>query len=666
MKREKTPFVWLKNIIKKLHIWQVILLLLSLGVLFGLIYIIPFATNNDIEGLNSQLSKPTIIYDKNGEVASKVSANKNEGVAFEEIPESLIHAVIAIEDHRFFQHEGVDYQGIGRAFLTNIRAGRIVEGGSTITQQLVKNELLTAEKSYDRKLQEFFIAREVEHQYSKEEILQMYLNRIYFGEGAYGVKKAANKYFAKDLDELSLSESAMLAGLIKAPSAINPYNDKQKAIARKNLVLKQMKQHGYISEEEMNQAINVEMSFKEGEADPMKGKYPYYVDAVLEEAMNRYDLSLDELLTQGYQIYTELDPSMQADIESTYQNDAIFPSTTGERPVQSGMILMDPETGGIRALVGGRGEHTLLGHNRAIHPVGEPGSTMKPIIPYAAAIEAGWENTDMLKDEKLSFGEYAPNNYNNQYLGEVPMYEAVMHSINLPAVWLYNEIGIDRGKKMAEQFGIPKNVLDGGLALALGGTSRPVSPKVMAEAYSVFANGGKKEEAHTIIEIKTQSDEPFVQWESKKETVISEQTANQVTAMLLGVVDYGTGKAAKIDGVEIAGKTGSTQLGIEGLSGTKDQWFVGYTPHLVGAIWVGYDQSDRNHYLTTSSSEGTAPIFKEVMGKVLQGKPIESFNVNKIDDEYKKKQRNKEKKEQRDEIRNWLEDKRNQFFDWFN
>lgn len=644
--RKRTSFIkkfqstWIK-----LHLTQVSILLASTLVLAFLSFVYFSYKDADISALEAGLAQSTVIYDADEEVASKISANKNEGITIDKIPDHMKNAVIAIEDHRFYEHGGIDLKGIGRAFFTNLKAGGIVEGGSTLTQQLTKNALLSAEKTYKRKLEEFFLAIEIEKEYSKDEILQMYLNQVYFGEGAWGIKRAAMKYYAKDVEDLSISEAALLAGLVKAPSAINPYQNEDKAIERRNLVLDRMKEHSFISEKEWEKAKNEKLVFEDGGGDPLKGKYPYYVDVVLEEAINKYNISLDDLLSNGYQIYTELDQDMQGSVEETYKNDQLFPKGTGEQPVQSGAILLDPQNGGIRALAGGRGEHTLLGHNRAVHKVGQPGSTMKPIVPYAAALEAGWEITDELKDERMTFGEdYEPNNYNGQFRGNVPMYEAVKDSLNVPAVWLLDEIGVEKGVDAAKRFGIPEDAINQNLALALGGTNEGVSPLTMAQAYAVFANGGERPEAHSITKIVDKDGETVAEWKGENTRVISKDVADKVTTMLLGVVQHGTGKAAQIPGREVAGKTGSTQMTIEGIDGVKDQWFVGYTPQLVGAVWVGHDMTDAKNYLTTSSSEGTAPIFREIMTEALKNQEAESFNVPQIAGLMEQRQREQQRK----------------------
>ncbi|MEH7126063.1 PBP1A family penicillin-binding protein [Bacillus sp. JJ1773] len=637
MRKKQSIYSKVQKFWKQKHMTQIAILSASTAVLAFLGFFYYYANGANISSLERGLAQSTVIYDLNGEVASKISANKVEGISIKEIPEHMKNAVIAIEDHRFYEHNGVDFTSIGRAFFRNMKAGEIVEGGSTITQQLTKNALLSAEKTYKRKIEEFFLAREIEKQFTKDEILQMYLNEIYFGEGAWGIKRAAMKYFGKDVKDLTISEAALLAGLIKAPSVINPYKNEKAALDRRNIVLAQMKTNGFISENQWKEAKNEQLVFDDKGGDPFKGKYPYYVDFVLEEGMKKYGLTLDELLTGGYQIYTELDPFMQSAAEETYRDDSMFPAGKGDRLVQSGAILIDPKSGGVRALVGGRGEHTLLGHNRAIHPVGQPGSTMKPLVPYTPALENGWDISDVLKDEKIKFGDYEPNNYNFKFRGQVPMYEAVKDSLNIPAVWLLNEIGVDKGIDAAKRFGIPEDAINNNLALALGGTNKGVSPLNMAEAYTVFANSGEKADAHSIVKIVDSNGDTIANWDDKKTRVTTKEVTDKITTMLLGVVEQGSGRAAQIPGREVAGKTGSTQVPIEGVNGIKDQWFVGYTPQLVGAVWVGYDRTDKDHYLTTTSGEGTAPIFKAIMSKALQNQEAISFGVPHISSLIEKK-----------------------------
>nr|WP_210364796.1 penicillin-binding protein 1A [Bacillus sp. REN3] len=616
---------------KRMHMTQIVMLSISTAVLAFLSFFHVYSEGADISELNADLAQSTIIYDVNEKVASKPSSSKNGGVKIEEIPEHVKNAVIAIEDHRFYEHKGVDLLGISRAFVQNVKAGEVVEGGSTITQQLTKNALLTAEKTYKRKLEEFFLAREIEKQYSKDEILQMYLNRIYFGNGSWGIKRAAMGYFAKDVKDLSLSEAATLAGLIKAPSALDPYKNYGKAMERRDVVLLMMKTHGFITEKEYNDATAEKIVLNKNDGDPLLGQYPYYLDHIIDEAIKRYGLTQEEILTGGFHIYTELDVSMQKALEDTYAKNELFPEGTDKQLVQSGAVLLDPKTGGIRALVGGRGEHVFRGYNRATQLKAQPGSTMKPLAAYAPALEEGWQITDLLKDEEFEFEDYKPKNYKGEYRGEVPMYEALRDSLNVPAVWLLDKVGIEKGMESAKSFGISLDPQkDRTLGLSLGGLSHGVSPVKMAEAYSAFANEGERNEAHAITKIVDKEGKIIAEWEGKKNRAVSKETADKMTTMLMEAVEEGTGKGARIEGREVAGKTGSTQVPIEGIKGTKDQWFVGYTPQLVGAVWVGYDKTDKKHYLTTTSSEGAALVFKDFMSGALEGKKAESFNVPPI------------------------------------
>ncbi|WP_316571208.1 penicillin-binding protein 1A [Neobacillus sp. YIM B06451] len=632
---------------KKWHMNQIIalsFLTIVLGLLGSFLF---FSKNADISGLKNELNQATVIYDVHEKVASKVTANKSEGIPIKDVPEHMKNAVIAIEDHRFYKHNGVDLIGITRAFFKNLMAGSVVEGGSTITQQLTKNAILDSEKTYSRKLKEAFLAREIENEYTKDEILQMYLNTIYFGDGAWGINRAAKKYFGKEAKDLTLGESAMLAGLIKAPSALNPYKHLEKAIDRRNVVLGMMAKHGYITNEEAEKAKQEKVTLEDKSVDPFNGKYPYYVDAVFEEAINTYGFTQDDLLTGGYKIYTEMDPKMQSAVENTYNDDSLFPGGK-EQLVQSGAVLVDAKTGGIRALVGGRGKHVFRGYNRATQLKRQPGSTIKPIVPYTTALEEGWKITDLVKDEKMKFGDYEPNNYNGRFDGDIPMYEAVKDSKNVPTVWLLNEVGIEKGLETVKKFGLPLEKEDRNLAIALGGLHTGVSPKNMAEAFSVFANRGEKAEAHTILRIVDATGKVVAERKEKKTKVTTPKVADQINTMLLGVVDRGTGKAAQIEGREIAGKTGSTQVDIPGIKGVKDQWFVGYTPDLVGAVWVGYDKTDKDHYLTTTSSEGAAVIFRKFMSIALEGTEPSSFNVPHIDELIAQRKRAEEEKKRND------------------
>ncbi|MBA4536534.1 PBP1A family penicillin-binding protein [Bacillus aquiflavi] len=650
---------------RKRHLTQILLLIFSSAVLFLLLYFGYHAVTANVQSLKDGLAQSTIIYDKDGDVASKVSVNMKETIQITDIPKHVQNAVIAIEDHRFYEHNGFDIKGMARAFLKNIFAGRITGGGSTLTQQLTKNALLSPEKTYKRKVEELFLAVEIEKNYSKDEILQMYLNQVYFGSGAWGIDSAAQKYFAKEVSELTISEAALLAGLLKSPSALDPFKHYERAIERRDVVLGQMKEYDLITKDQYEKAKKEKIVLKDGGSNFAKGKYPYYVDAVLDEAINKYGLTQDEIVTRGYQIYTEMDQNLQVSIEKVYERDSLFPKGRRDAIVQSGAVLLDPETGGVRGLVGGRGTHVFRGFNRATHLKAQPGSTLKPLAVYAPALEEGYTINSMLVDEPMSFGSYQPENFSKSYQGEVPMYKALEDSLNIPAVWLLNEIGIDKGMDALKRFGIPLEEEDANLSIGLGGMHKGVSPLELAEAYSVFPNNGKRQESHLITKIIGPTGNIIAEHKQRTVKVTSKAVTKKMTSMLLNVVETGTGQGTRIPGVEIAGKTGSTQLPYNDINGTKDQWFVGYTPNLVGAVWIGYDKTDRDHYLPSRGSDNVVPIFKAMMEQAVQYIEPREFEVASVNNGLEKdstesiqkaKQQLKEKTEElKEESGKWKE-----------
>lgn len=623
--REKLGLFW-----RKLHLTQILLLLGLSMILFTIIYFAILASQANVESLKAGLSQSTVIYDRNGEVATEIQTNRTSGVEVDEIPQHVRNAVVAIEDHRFYEHNGFDLKGISRAFFKNLFAGRITGGGSTITQQLAKNALLSPEKTYKRKIEELFLAVELEKKYEKDEILQMYLNQVYFGSGAWGIDQAAKKYFNKSIKDVTISEGALLAGLLQSPSARDPYKHLDRAIERRNVVLSRMKENGMINEEEFAVAKKEEVHLKDGGGNFIKRDHPYYVDAVLDEAIHQYGLTQEEILTRGYQIYTNMDQGIQTSMEKVYEKGSVFPKGRGGEIVQSGSVILDAKTGGVLGLVGGRGDYVFRGFNRATHLKAQPGSTMKPLAVYTPALEEGYTITSVLKDEKKSYGSYTPTNPDGVYKGEVPMYKAVEDSLNAPTVWLLNEIGLEKGLDALKRFGIPLTDKDHYLGIALGGMHKGISPLKLAEAYSTFANDGKRPDGHLIEKIVGPTGNIIAEHKSETTKVTSKTVAKEINSMLLNVVESGTGTAAQISGVEIAGKTGSTQLPYKDINGSKDQWFVGYTPNVVGAVWLGYDQTDREHYLSNSSSKNVVPVFRALMEPALSYVDAGEFEVNSV------------------------------------
>lgn len=621
---------WIVRFWKKRHLTQILLIIILVIVLVTILYFGWLATRANVQSLKEGLSQSTVVYDKDGKVASTIATNRTKGIKIAEIPKYVPNAVVAIEDERFYEHSGFDIKGIARAFLSNILAGRITAGGSTLTQQLTKNALLSPERTYKRKAEELFLAVKMEKVYSKDEILQMYLNQVYFGGGAWGIGNASKKYFNKNIQNVTVSEAAMLAGLLHAPNYLNPYNNYDLAMKRRNVVLGKMKEFGMISNAQYNTAIKEKIHLHDGGGSFVERKYPYYVDAVLNEAISKYGLTQEEILTRGYRIYTELDQNLQGGLENVYSRNYLFPRGRGNTLVQSGSVLMDPASGGVRALVGGRGQHIFRGFNRATQLRAQPGSTMKPIAVYTPALEEGYDYKSELIDEPTSYGNYKPENFSKTFQGKVPMYKALEDSLNVPTVWLLNKIGLNKGLDSANRFGIPVEKADKNLAIALGGMSKGVSPLQMANAYSVFPNGGKRYDSHLITKIVGPTGNIVAERDSTTTKVTSKKVTNEMTSMLLNVVESGTATRTYIPDVQIAGKTGSTQLPYSNINGTKDQWMVGYTPNLVGAIWIGYDQTDREHYLPSSSSTVVVPIFREIMKESLKYIPHEQFEVDSI------------------------------------
>ncbi|MCM3566965.1 transglycosylase domain-containing protein [Neobacillus mesonae] len=618
---------------KKRHLTQILLLIVLVVVLGSILYFAWLASRANVESLKQGLNQPTVIYDKDGDKATNVVTNRTKGIKIENVPKYVPNAVVAIEDERFYEHNGFDIKGIARAFFGNLFAGRVTGGGSTLTQQLAKNALLSPERTYKRKAEELFLAVKIEKVYKKNDILQMYLNQVYFGGGAWGIANASKKYFNKDINDISISEAAMLAGLLHSPNYLNPYNNYDLAMKRRNVVLGKMKELGMITNAQYTEAKNEKINLEDGGGSFIERKYPYYVDAVLNEAISKYGLTQEEILTRGYRIYTEMDQNLQQGLETVFSKDYLFPRRMGGELAQGGAVLMDPASGGARALVGGRGEHIFRGFNRATQLRAQPGSSIKPLVVYTAALENGYKYTSELEDKSMKFGKYKPENFSRTYSGKVPMYKALEESLNIPAVWLLDQVGLNKGIEKLHKFGIPVEKADKNLAIALGGMSTGVSPMQMANAFTVFPNGGKRQESHLITKIVGPTGNVIAEREPVTTKVTSKKVTDEMTSMLLNVVESGTGRRAHIPGLPLAGKTGSTQLPFSGVSGTKDQWMVGYTPNLVGAIWIGFDKTDRQHYLPSASSSNVVPIFKEMMRTSRTYLPKDEFDVVSINDQ---------------------------------
>jgi penicillin-binding protein 2A len=611
--------------------WWLRLLLIAVICLIVLAsVIINWFSGLDISKLAEPIPMPALIYDKNGALASKLASTKINPVTIDHIPMQLKDAVIATEDRRFYDHSGVDIRSIIRALWRDIRSQSFVEGGSTITQQLAKNMFLPTDKSFSRKLKEAAYATKIEMSYSKDEILQLYLNNIYYGDGQWGIQNAAKTYFGKNTEDLSLIESALLAGLPRAPSSYNPIHNKKAAIERRNIVLSLMKEQKYITDTELKQSEASPIQIVKAAAEDTANHYADFMDTVMSEATEMFGITEGQLLASGFQIFTTMDPKVQLAAEAVYLNDSLFPASKPDQLIQSSAVIIDQHNGEIRGIVGHRGEGVYRGFNYATKLKRQPGSSFKPLAVYGPALEQGYTPDSVLPDIPLNINGYQPQNYDRQTRGDVTLKEAIAQSYNIPAVWLLNELGIDSGMNFVTRTGITLTKEDRNLGIALGGLSEGSSPLQMAQSFTAFSNQGDIHPAHTIIRILSSSGELLVGNNDQVLNVTTPEVAYTMTTLLVNAVNQGTGAAAALDR-PTAGKTGTTQLpdtaefaGITG--GSKDIWFVGYTPELTAAIWIGYDNTDKDHYLT-SRSFVAASIFKQILSQALINQPIIPFPV---------------------------------------
>ena len=603
---------------RRFHLTK-ILLIIGLG--FSLLtggYLFYLAKTTNVKDLQNALKATTIIYDKNGDQAGSLTGQKGTYVELDAISENLQNAVVATEDRSFYKNSGINY---GRFFLAILTLGRS-GGGSTITQQLAKNAYLSQDQTVERKAKEFFLALEINKKYSKKEILTMYLNNAYFGNGVWGIEDASKKYFGVSASQLSLDQSAVLAGMLKGPEIYNPLYSVENATNRRNTVLQNMVAAGYIDQKTADQSAAVDIHGQlvdayEGKSEDYR--YPSYFDAVINEAVNEYGLTEEDIVKNGYRIYTELDQNYQASMQVIYDNTALFPVAEDGTRAESGSVALDPKTGGVRALVGRVGSDQNPGfrtYNYATQAARSPGSTIKPLVVYSPAVAEGWSTNKELDNSTTQYGSYEVNNYAGiQSSPTVPMYQALAESLNLPAVATANELGLNTVFEYGKKFGLNMDKVDKSLAVALG-AGVTTNPMQMAQAYGTFANGGVMNDAHLITKIENASGQVVKSHSQKSTRVLSGSTTDKMTNMMLGTFSNGTGVNAAPYGYTMAGKTGTTETSFnKDLSG--DQWVIGYTPDVVISQWLGFPTTDENHYLTDSSAGTASEIFRNVANSVL-------------------------------------------------
>ncbi len=589
-----------------------------------------------LSNLDPNPALTSFIYDVNGELVADVSGWENRvPVQLNQVPQVLIDAFVASEDIRFWNHHGVDLRGILRALYRDVISASSSEGASTITQQFARNAFgLGYEKTITRKLQEVILAIQIERRYTKEEILEMYLNQIFFGHNAYGVQAASRLYFDKDVSQLTLPEAALVCGIAKNGNIYSPHIDAARAKARRNVVLDQMARYKKITQEEADAAKASDLGVQ-----PLPPEdYPaaYFVDYVLEGLLDRY--GADTVYRGGLKIYTTIDMKLQEALEQAYKDilDKNMPLVDKDgKPIdspQAAAAFLDPQTGQIRAMVGGRKHEKSLELNRAVPPRGnwegtlrQPGSAFKPIVDYAPAFELGWSPSNVLDDSIKTWNvpgqpPWSPENYNRLYRGLVPLRTAVESSINTVAIKLLDRIGVETGVRYARKFGITSLVtegtqIDASLAAAIGGLTQGVSVLDMARAFAVFDNGGIWVEPYAVIRVEDKYGNVLEQNEPKRQVVLSEQAAYLMTDVLKGVVTRGTGVAGN-PGRPAAGKTGTTD-------DDKDAWYVGYTPEIVGALWMGHDQPEAMDDIFGGTYN--APIWKQAVMAYLKDKPVQNW-----------------------------------------
>ena len=640
---------------RKFHVTKLILVLILTAITAFSAFLVYTAKTTDVSGLRAGMVQVTEVYDRNNQEAGVLNINKGEFVTIDQISPNMINALVSTEDKRFYDHHGFDPMGFLRAtFGLLLNRGRVTGGGSTITQQLAKNAFLTQDQTFLRKAKELFLSFELEKKYSKDQILEMYLNNAYFGNGAYGIENASLRYFGKSAKDLTISEAAVLTGSLKAPNVYNPIDDMEATVKRRATVLQLMVTNGKITQEEADKAGAEVITVQDAYVANSRYKYPYYFDAVINEITNNYGISEEELLNKGYKIYTGLDQKMQADMEETFSNSWLFPKASDGTIAQAASVAMDPQKGDVLATVGGRTneKHTFRGFNRATQLQAQPGSTFKPLAVYTSALEEGYQPNSVLVDEKRSYGsdKYTPENWNKQYQGTVTMTEALNQSWNAPAVWLLDKIGLKKGIEKVHQFGIETDPGDEYLGIALGGLTKGVSPIQMASAYTAFANKGVRTKPRFVTKIVDANGKVIVDNTAVKDNrVTTEEVAKKMTSMLLTVYGQeGLGAPFSPSGKIIAGKTGTTEA-LNNENGSRDQWMIGYTPDVVVATWMGYDQSG-NYSLSASSREGVGPLFKLEMEGLLQYTANTAFNVEPV----KTKQANQ--KNQNNTLDNFIQD----------
>lgn len=562
----------------------------------------------------------TRVYADNGELIDEFFLEDRKVIKYEDIPKIVIQAFIAAEDARFFQHKGFDMQSMSRAFFKNIEAGRIVQGGSTITQQVAKVLYLSPEKSYMRKIKEALLAYKIDKYLTKEEIITLYLNHIYLGHGTYGIEAASQGYFGKSARDLTLAEAAVLAGLPKAPSSYSPYTHPDKAYQRQVYVLSRMLEDKYISKAEKDLAVATKIRFRS--IKPKDKIAPYFIENVRRYVQEKY--GRDVLYREGLEVYTTLNIQMQKAARDAVEQglkEVEARENFEQGLVQGALFAMDPKSGAIRSMVGGR-DFNRSEFNRATQSRRQPGSAFKPII-YTAAFDKGMTPSTVIVDSPIVYpdpsrpdGVWKPRNFDEKFLGPTTLHNALVHSRNIITIKVLEEIGIDYATAYAANMGITSPI-SRNLSIALG--TAGVTLQELVRAYGVLANEGRRVQPFFIKKIVDRTGHVFEEAQPKVEQVIDPRIAFMTSHVMQDVVESGTGQRVKRLGRPVAGKTGTTD-------DTRDAWFLGFTPTLVAGVWVGFDQ-ERPLGRQEVGGRAAAPIWLYFAEKALERMPVEVFPI---------------------------------------
>lgn len=567
---------------------------------------------------NLEQFKPNIvtkIYSSDEEIIKTFTAYTYEKIELKDIPENLKKALIATEDKNFYRHHGYDLTGLVRSTVQNILAGHVVQGASTLTQQLARVLFLNNERTFDRKLKELFIAARIEKTLSKDQILEMYMNNVYLGAGAYGVEGASQIYFDKHLKDCSLSELALIAGLPQAPSVYNPFNNKDLALQRRNQVLMRMYKMRYITKAEYENAKSAGVKLAKVPQYYTTNKAPYFCDYVMKE-LAKLGFDETEISQGGYKVVTTLDYKTQKATDEAIDRTLKNWGLNGDNN-QAAVFSFSPVDGHIIAYSGGK-DYAKSQYDRVTQAVRPPGSSFKPFV-YAAALEKGITPNDMVEDKPVTIGQWSPRNAGNKYRGTIPVYTALMVSSNVCAARMIKEVGVRSVIQIAKVLGID-TPLEYDYTIALG--SNGVKLFEFTRAYGAFANGGFVIQPYAIERVETSRGKVVYQAPKAKYThQLSTNTAAQMTAMLKTVIANGTGRAAAI-GKPAAGKTGTTD-------DNKDAYFMGYTPNIVTGVWVG---NDDNIAMNKSIQGATVPaiIWKDVMKVATEPYGNAEFNYPEV------------------------------------